>query len=314
MTLKGFTTVGDATPLTDISNNIVSFFDYGLLEKGNFINVSVPGTGYYGGLDYRLRRVNDPRYSGNRVWQAFRQNWVWESGHGAIVNSGDPTYPGVSGIYIQSGFYPTSTTGVYAYYINHPLGQVVFNNSIAATAIVDVNYSYRYINVTNIDGLQWFQEVHNNSERSDTQDFIKQSGEYGGLAQNRLQLPAIGIEMVGEGSFKPYQLGGGQISYTSIRFHCVAEDRYTRDSLVDMVRLQNDQEFRMYDLNEISDSGKFPLDYRGVPISGAFRYPDLATHFEGKGLRLFDIRLESMYSLGSLFIGTLKCNTEVIVD
>lgn len=312
MTLRGFSNIADSTLTNDIRNNVISFFDYGLLEKSNFISVNIPQSGYYGGSDYRLRKVNDPRYSGNKVWQAHRQNWVWESGVGANVGTNDAK-PGISGIYIGSGFYSTSTTGTYAYHVNYPLGQVIFANSIAATAIVEANFSYRYINVTDVDGLQWFKEVHKHSEHSESQDFIKQSGDYGNLAQNRLQLPAIGVEIAGERNFKPYQLGGGQKAYTTIRFHCVAEDKYTRDNLVDIVSLQNDSEFRMYNLNEISDSGKFPLDYRGVPNSGALRYTDLVAQFEGNGIRLFDMRLESMYSLGSLFIGTVKCNSEVIV-
>jgi hypothetical protein len=43
--LKGFDTFGDSTVTNDITENLISFFDYGLLEKSAFINVEIPSTG-----------------------------------------------------------------------------------------------------------------------------------------------------------------------------------------------------------------------------------------------------------------------------
>ena len=70
--LKGFSTLGDATLTNHIRENFIQFFDYGLLEKTNFENVTIPSTGVYGGSDHVLRPVDDPRYTYGQVWEGFR--------------------------------------------------------------------------------------------------------------------------------------------------------------------------------------------------------------------------------------------------
>ena len=100
--LKGFTKLGDSTLVNDIKENVISFFDWGLLKKDNYINVSIPSSGIYGGNEHQLRLVDDPRYTAGQVWEGFRSNWVWESGitgtDGAPLVSSSNANPGVSGV------------------------------------------------------------------------------------------------------------------------------------------------------------------------------------------------------------------------
>ena len=311
--LKGISTFGDATITTHVRENLISFFDNGLIEKSGFINVEVPTTGYYDGLEHRLRPVSDPRYNNGQVWEGFRSNWVWQSGNGALTST-DSSYPGVSGVYINDTFYPTSTGGDYAHHINHPLGRVIFDTAISTDSKVECSYSYKYVNVTKVDGLEWFKQIQQNSERADNTNFINNSGEWGVLGDNRFQLPAIGVELVNSRRMIGYQLGGGQTIFTDFLFHCVAEDAYTRDHLMDIVTLQNDKVIRAYDLNNISSNNVFPLDYRGVPISGALSYETLISDYEGDHIRLIDASIDSVYSLTpNIHVGTVKLKTEVIV-
>lgn len=308
--LKGFSQLGESTLTNDIRNNLVSFFDYGLLEKGNFTGVTIPSTGVYGGSDHRLRMVKDPRFSNGQIWQAFRGNWVWESGIGAITST-DPAHPGVSGVYVNSTFYPVSTTGTYAHHIDHNYGQVVFHSPIPTGSVVECNFSYKYINVTQVDGLSWFEEVQKHA-RSDTSSFISQSGEYLQLADSRVQLPALGIQIANSRSLKPYQLGGGQTVRTDVFFYCVAEDSYIRDSMVDIVSFQNEATVNMYDLDAIASNNAFPINESGVPVSGALRYPDLLSSYSYGFLRLFDMKLNAYYELGNdIYVGVIKCSTEI---
>ena len=60
--LKGFDDVGESTLSTVIQDNMVEYFDWALLEKGNFFNISIPTTGQYGGINHNLRLVDDTRY------------------------------------------------------------------------------------------------------------------------------------------------------------------------------------------------------------------------------------------------------------
>ena len=76
--LKGFTSLADNLPDDHLRANIISFFDYGFLEKGNFHNVRIPTSGQYGGSKHKLELTNDPRYNNGQVWQGFRANWVWK--------------------------------------------------------------------------------------------------------------------------------------------------------------------------------------------------------------------------------------------
>lgn len=313
MSLRGITNFGDATVINQVRENLISMFDYGLLEKGAYINVEIPTTGTYGGNDHQLRLVNDPRYNAGQVWQSFRSNWVWESGLGALTST-DNAYPGVSGVYVNNTFYPTSTTGAYAHHINHPLGRVIFDTAIDTDSTVTCEYSYKYINVTRADGLEWFKQIQTKSERSDNTNFINNSGEWGILGDNRLQLPTIGVELVNSRKMAPHALGGGQRIYTDYLFHCVAEDAYTRDSLMDIVSFQNDKSIKSYDLNAIAANDAFPLDYRGVPVSGALLYDDIINTYEGRHIRLLNIAADSVYSMSpDIHIGTMKLTTEMIV-
>jgi hypothetical protein len=311
--LKGFSNLGDATLTNHIRENFIQFFDYGLLEKNNFDNVTIPTSGVYGGDDHVLRPVDDPRYTYGQVWEGFRQNWVWQSGVGALTSTDDAN-PGVSGVYVNGTFYPASGTGTYSHHINHPLGRVVFDTAIDTTSDVTCEYSYKYINVTKCDGLNWFKEVQKRSDRSENSDFANASGDYAILSDNRYQLPAIGIEIGSSRKGKPFQIGGGQIITTDYYFHCVAEDGYTRDTLVDIVSLQNLHNLRTFDLNLIAESGTFPLDYKGTPVSGAMLYPELLTNYEGTKIRLIDIGMDSVYAISpDIHVGTVKFTAETIL-
>ena len=315
--LKGFTKLGDSTLVNDIKENVISFFDWGLLKKDNYINVSIPSSGVYGGNEHQLRLVDDPRYTAGQVWEGFRSNWVWESGltstDGAPLVGSDNANPGVSGVYVNDTFYANTTAGVFAHHVNHPLGRVVFDSAIDTSSVVTCEYSYKYVNVTESNGLPWFKELHRRSERVDNSQFTTTSGDWSQLSQNRYQLPAIGIEITNNRSFKAYQLGGGSYVYTDVLFHCVSEDPYMRDSLIDIVSLQKESYLQMYDLNAIAEADAFPLNHNGVPASGALRYSDLVTQYPSRTLRIFDTRFDSVYTLNpNLFVGTVKCTTELI--
>ena len=78
--LKGFDNVGDSSLSMSIQDGLIEFFDWGLLEKGNFFNVSIPASGQFGGDKHKLRLVDDPNYDSGQVWEGFRSNWVWQSG------------------------------------------------------------------------------------------------------------------------------------------------------------------------------------------------------------------------------------------
>lgn len=110
-----------------------------------------------------------------------------------------------------------------------------------------------------------------------------------------------------------FQLGGGQFVYTDVLFHCLAEDEMTRNKLVDIISLQNDKSIFTFDSNRIADSGAFPLDYSGVPVSGALRYPELVDYYRGERLRFQNSIVQGMELINTNFYaGIVRTTVETI--
>ena len=144
---------------------------------------------------------------------------------------------------------------------------------------------------------------------------ISEKGEFDLPAESRIQLPAIAVEIVPKRTLKGYQLGGGQFVDTDVLFHCLAEDEFTRNQLVDIVSLQNEKTVWMFDSNKIANSGDFPLDYLGVPVSGALRYPDLLhKYYKGK-MRFKNSNVQNMELINSNFYaGIVRMTVETIEE
>ena len=105
-------------------------------------------------------------------------------------------------------------------------------------------------------------------------------------------------------------------TYTlNVVFHCLAESAYTRNQLLDIISLQNEKTFFMFDSDMVANSSAFPIDYRGVPVSGALRYPDLIEKYSGtnRQIRLRDMTVQNMDAINSNFYGGIvRVTTEYI--
>jgi len=328
--LKGFTQIGDNTLTSTIQDNVIEFFDWGLLNKGNYFNITIPTSGQYGGDKHRLRLVDDPNYTKGQVWESYRSNWVWQSG---IDQVNAPV--NISGVHVNGTFHSKTSAGTYSHHVNYPWGRVVFDSAISTSSTVTMEYSHKWVNVTYANSVPWFRELQSRSMRVDSSHFLQDaSGDWSQLAGSRFQLPAIAVEMVPRRTFKPYQLGGGQYVTTDVLFHIYAEDEYTRDKLVDIVALQDDKTIYMFDTNRMTTDSRFPLDYRGAKASGALTYPDLvrpsgSSYGDGTfnagfrpgrntnkpdRLRFTNTRSQEMSMLNpSLYSGLVRCGAEVIM-
>jgi hypothetical protein len=316
LNLKGFDSVFDTTLNNELQDNIVEFLEWSLLEKGNYMNVSL-GELSPEGIDYsKLRISSNSSFPSGKAWEGFRQNWIWQSGvsyNPPPIVGNNHAIPGISGIYVNNVFYPSNTSGTYAHKVDYFNGRVVFNNIIPTNSVVKAEYSYRYINVVYANSLPWLTEVQYSSLNlgEDFDDLNK--GKYDIPAEARIQLPAIAIEIVPRRTLKGYQLGGGQWVDTDILFHCLAEDEYTRNKLVDIISLQNDKTIYMFNSNAIARSGSFPLDYHGFPVSGALRYPDLVENYYRGNLRLKNSSVQNMKVVNSNFYaGIVRMTLETI--
>ena len=317
--VKGIDNIFSATAINELQDNIVEFFDWNLLDKGNYFNVT-KGETSPNGNDYSLLRLSSyPHYSPGQAWEGFRKNWVWQSGVSPPDGFSDPivssnnTYPGISGVYVDDQFHPTSGVGTYAHTVDYFNGRVVFDNPIPTGSKVQAEYSYKYVNVIYADNVPWLREVQYRTLDVPPSFSDNTKGDFKLPAEMRVQLPAIAIEVVPRRNFKGYALGGGQYVYTDVLFHCIAEDAYTRNTLLDLVSFQNEKSINIFNSNTIADSGSFPIDYRGVPVSGALRYPDLVNTYPKTVCRFMNFTVQGMEMINTNFsAGIARCTTELI--
>jgi hypothetical protein len=316
--LKGFTSVFQYTLNNDILDGLVEFFDWGLLEKGNYFNVTLDEQSP-NGQDYsRLRPIEEPRFQNGQAWEGFRNNWVWQTGVSyspSPITTDNGGYPGISGVYVDDTLYAHDTTGTYAHHVDYFNGRIVFDNPIPTGSKVQAEYSYKWINVSYACNLPWIRQIQQNSNQPDTNFVDGKDSDVQIPAESKIQLPTIAIEVVPSRRFKGYQLGGGQYVYTDVLFHCIAEDELTRNSLVDIVSLQNDKTVHLFNTNKIHEDGSYSLDYRGSPVLNASEYPQivLSQDYYGGNLRLTNAQVQDMTAINSnIYGGIVRMTTEGI--
>lgn len=310
--LKGFDSVFDTTLNNELQDNIVEFLDWALLEKGNYQNVTL-GELSPDNQDYsKLKLSDNPNFQIGKVWEGYRSNWVWQSGisyNPAPIVGSNNSIPGISGVYVNDTFYPSSTSGIYAHKVDYFNGRIIFDNPIPTGSKVQAEYSFKYINVIYSHSLPWLREIQYRS-----MDLNSESNKSFDLpTEMKVQLPAIAVEIVPRRTLRGYQLGGGQFVDTDILFHCLAEDEFTRNKLVDIISLQNDKKIYMFNSNEIANSGSFPLDYMGTPVSGALRYPDLLQLYNKGSIWLKNSTVQGLELINSNFhAGIVRFTAESI--
>tara|TARA_Y100001938_G_C8057302_1_gene415184 strand:+ start:218 stop:1198 length:981 start_codon:yes stop_codon:yes gene_type:complete len=316
--LKGFNNIHSSTLTNDIQDGLVEYFDWALLQKGNYFNVTLGETSPNGSDLSRLRLSSNDSYSSGQVWEGFRKNWIWQSGVSGVGMSpalvgNNVNHPGISGIYVNDTFEPSSGVGTYSHNIDYFNGRVIFDSAIPTNSKVQVEHSYRYINVVYANNVPWLREVQTDTVQPNSNFLDNSKGSWDIPPESRLQLPAVAVEVVPQRRFKGYQLGGGQWVYTDVLFHCIAEDEYTRNQLIDIISLQNDKGVYLFDSNKLNDAGKFPLDRNGTPVPSALRFPELVDQYNGGLLTLRNANIQQMTMVKSdVFGGIVRFTTEGI--
>ncbi len=291
-------------------DNFINFYDWGLLDAGSFYNIQIPQSGIYGGDRHRLRRADDPNYSDGQVWEGYRQNWVWESG----IDGTTQQPITISGVFVDNEFYATGNTSK-PFYVDYSNGRVVFDSALSTTSDVKLEYSHKWVQVVPAEGIPWFREIQRYSFRNEDGFQVSGSGGWAQLGQNRVQLPAIAVEVLPATSMVGYQLGGGQFVNSDILFHILTENYWECSNLVDTVVFQNDRSIHLFDSTEVGISGAYPFNYRNELTSHAIPsglYPNLVDNFFYRRCYIRDSRSSDITQLSpELYMATARCNTEV---
>ncbi len=268
---NGVTQYGDTLLASELEQNLKIFLDWAFLEIGAFTNVAVNQLGGFGGDFSKLRLVDDPSYTLGQVWETVRKDWVYETG---ISYSGTSPHQ-ISGVFVNTIFRGSGDPS-FSHYYDYPLGRLIFNSPINQSSSVKLKYSFRNVQVYKADDAPWWTELQYRTFRPDDSHFdLTGSGDWAILSNHRVQLPAIVLEVVPRRRFQPYELGNlTQWVHQDLLFHVLAESRWERNQVMDILSFQNDKTIWLFDSNTVADSGVFPLDFRGMFVGGLM-YPDL---------------------------------------
>lgn len=307
---KHVTQVGETLLMSQIETNLKSYLDWGLLEVGSFFNVDIPTSGAWGGTYDNLRLVDDPSYTLGQVWESARKDWVWETG---LSYSTQPT--AITGVVVNGTSYGTGDAS-FGHHYNYPLGRVVFDTAKPQNSTVQLEYAYRNVQVYIADQAPWWDELQYDSFRVDDPTLSDVgSGNWQILSNHRVQLPAVVIEAVPRRRFRPYEQGNvSNFVYQDVLFHVLAESRWWRNNLVDIISLEKDRTIWLFDNNLMADSGIYPLDHRGMVVSNPIMYPTLVDSYRFEMARFYDMVVTEMESPTSrLHRGTVRATFEVVM-
>ena len=311
-TFQHVSQVGDTLLNCELESNLKSYLDWGMLGIGGWFNVNIPTSGAWGGTFDQLRVVDDPSYTLGQVWESPRKDWVWETG--VAYTGGSPI--DISGVYVNSTLKGTGDA-TYGQHYNYPLGRVVFDTAVPTTTTVKLEYSYRNVQTYIADQAPWWDELQYNSMRVDDTTFSQiSSGNWSILANHRVQMPAVVIEVVPRRIFQPYELGSSSNFVTQdVLFHIVAESRWWRNQLVDIISVQKDNTLMLYDSDKLADAAAFPLDHRGMVVDASNNYSGIVNNaaYQYTSARIIDMGVTEMESYNSrLYEGTVRASFEVI--
>jgi hypothetical protein len=313
-TFSKVSNIGDTLLTSELEANLKSYLDWAFLEVGGWFNVEIPTSGAWGGTFDNLRLVDDPSYTLGQVWEGARKDWVWETG--MSYTGGTPI--GISGVYVNGALKGTGDA-TYTHHYNYPLGRVVFDTPIATGSTVQLEHSYRNVQTYVADQAPWWDELQYNSFRVDDQSFSQiSSGNWSILSNHRVQMPAVVIESVPRRTFRPYQLGDdSQFVTQDVLFHIVAESRWWRNQLIDIISLQKDKTIMLYSTNKIIENNVFPLDYRGMLVNSTGNYYNFINdpQYQFTSSRITNMGITEMDSYNQrLQEGTVRASFEVILS
>jgi hypothetical protein len=294
MSLRGFQSFDESGLSEVLTDNLLYYLDYGFVEKGGYINIQRPS------INAKLYHVKDPRESTGKLWASRRKNWVWENEVGIPI----------------SGVWVNNTLMTSGYTVSYRDGSVLFDTPISINSTVEVNHSYKYIHVFDADENRIFD---GDKESFDVTDnlFINGSGYV--LPDRRIQLPAIGLEVLTDRNSKPFELGNlSQNMKTRVLCNVLCTDNRITKRIGDYLSYQKDKVFVLFDRDQAASSGFYPINYDGSLNNSSGTYIYLSENFPyskvfAKKVYVSDLRLEKLNKInGDLFHLTARMELECV--
>jgi hypothetical protein len=146
-----------------------------------------------------------------------------------------------------------------------------------------MNYSYRLIQTVVSDKAPWFYEGQYESLKPANGQWVTSypySGDFAVPPTQRVQFPAIVIEAVPRGFNKPYELGNSALWVErDILFNVIADTKWRRNTLVDVLALEDNHNLWLYNTDTVIQAGFAPLNMSGMLVNTTGTYPYLVSNF-----------------------------------
>lgn len=280
--------------------NFKFWLDWNLLHYGAYNLYYYDSESYYNDDESRLHLIDDGRYNYGRVWEGVGQEWVWESG---VSVSGDAPFR-VSGVYIESDFYPSTTQGIFSHHIDYQHGRVIFDNPQNEDADIRAEFTQRAVHVGFADEIDF-----RNLMLEAVEEFLSDTSPSGTPSrEHQIWLPSIFIE-VKSGYQRGLQLGGGQIKTRNVVLHIFADNPQDRNLLMDWLDYQSRAAFYIANLNSIT----FPFDEYGDIVDGVTNWENMVNNYPWKKVFIQRGTSEKINSLNSqIFRAKVNYEVEVI--
>lgn len=314
----GIQSISEIPIIGQIEDNLKSFLDYGLLNIGGFVNVSIPTSGLYTTTFSSLKPATEPTGVGVKtvkVWQTPKKEWIWESGIG--YNGNYPTQ--ITGVIINGTGYPVPTgNAAVSFKLDYTDGQVFFNSGLKPTTNVQMAYSYRWCQVIKSSNNNLWKQLQFLSYKPDSQIDLNNKGSYNLSANHRIQMPAIVIESAPNNTDIPYELGS-LVSYRSQDFliHIYTENINDTNKLIDIIRLQKDNNIHMYNIKQVVSSGVFGLKADGSKNLNGLNYSQIIGNsaYQWKNLYIKSVNIVDIQknNTSNLIWCMLRMTCEIII-
>jgi hypothetical protein len=307
---KSINNISENLLLNTLETNLKMFFDWSFLKIGAWFDVNIPEDNIYGGRKYyKLLPVQDRSYTNGQVWQGIKKDWVWEKN--IVFEQNSPT--SIDGVYINNNFLANSSN---AFSVNYPLGRITFNTPVNTSFSVELNYSYRNVQVYRSTDTPWLKILQYNSFNSTNKDIEQVAeGEWSIGANHRVQLPCIIIESAARSNSRPYEMGNDLLWLEQdIMFYVLAENKNQRNKLLDIIRLQQDLNIQLFEANSVARNDAYPLKINGDLKSGTLKmYPDLVQQYPWRKCFFKVVDLFEMDSVHTnLYQGVARATLEII--
>jgi hypothetical protein len=257
--------------VSQLEDNIKSFLDWAFLQIDGYVNVQMNS-----GLAtlYTMKPSINPNPTStalvSSVWETPVKDWIWES-------CGQHTPSGlipISGVKVSGSFLPAPTgSGSIGYYINYPLGRIVFDNPINNNSSVLISYAYRYVQIYKANESNWWKQLSGVSYQPTSNPNYATL-----LSENRVNLPFIIIETIARNQQIPNELGTSENRIIQdLLLHIFTDNPVQRSTLADILLAQKDKSIILYDSNKLVKNNTNPLNYRGEKNPNGLNYCEIVS-------------------------------------